>query len=298
MNMKTLTILLASTLVISGCTHDKYSYDASGTFEAIETVVSAEATGVIKKLDITEGQTVARNTLIGFIDSVQLHLKKKQTEAQIKAVLSRQPDSGKQLAALLEELQHAEREQQRVSRLVASDAATQKQYDDATAQVNILKRRIAALESSLGVTTKSLSEETLPLRVQVEQLQDQIERCRIVNAVSGTVLTKYVEEHEMVVMGSPLYRIADVSTLILRAYITGDQLAAIKLGQEVTVFVDTADGEYKAYSGKVTWISNKAEFTPKTIQTKDERANLVYAVKIAVKNDGFLKIGMYGEVKI
>lgn len=297
MNMKTLTILLASTLVISGCTHDKYSYDASGTFEAIETVVSAEATGVIKKLDITEGQRVARNTRIGFIDSVQLHLKKKQTEAQIKAVLSRQPDSGKQLAALLEELQHAEREQQRVSRLVASDAATQKQYDDATAQVNILKRRIAALESSLGVTTKSLSEETLPLRVQVEQLQDQIERCRIVNAVSGTVLTKYVEEHEMVVMGSPLYRIADVSTLILRAYITGDQLAAIKLGQEVTVFVDTG-GEYKTYPGKVTWISNKAEFTPKTIQTKDERANLVYAVKIAVKNDGFLKIGMYGEVKI
>lgn len=297
MNMKTLTILLASTLVISGCTHDKYSYDASGTFEAIETVVSAEATGVIKKLDITEGQRVARNTRIGFIDSVQLHLKKKQTEAQIKAVLSRQPDSGKQLAALLEELQHAEREQQRVSRLVASDAATQKQYDDATAQVNILKRRIAALESSLGVTTKSLSEETLPLRVQVEQLQDQIERCRIVNAVSGTVLTKYVEEHEMVVMGSPLYRIADVSTLILRAYITGDQLAAIKLGQEVTVFVDTG-GEYKTYPGKVTWISNKAEFTPKTIQTKDERANLVYAVKIAVKNDGLLKIGMYGEVKI
>lgn len=296
--MKTLTILLASTLVISSCSRDKYTYDASGTFEAVETIVSAEATGVVKKFDIMEGQTIARNTMIGFIDSIQLHLKKKQTEAQIRAVLSKQPDTSKQLAALFEELQHAEREQQRVSRLVASDAATQKQYDDATAQVNILKRKISAHESSLGVTMKSLSEETLPLRVQVEQLQDQIERCKIVNAVSGTVLTKYVEEHEMVVAGNPLYRIADVSTLMLKAYITGDQLAAVKLGQEVSVYVDAENGEYKTYPGKVIWISDKAEFTPKTIQTKDERANLVYAVKIAVRNDGLLKIGMYGEVKI
>lgn len=296
--MKTSIYILAATIVTCACSSDDNAYDASGTFEAVETIVSAEASGTIEKLDIEEGQQLKRGTTIGYIDSTQLYLKKKQLEAQIGAVLSRKPNMSAQLAALLEELQHAEREQRRISNLLQSDAATKKQLDDASAQVNIIKRKISAQESTLGITTASLVEETLPLRVQIEQLEDQLAKCRIINAVDGTVLAKYVEAYETATTGKPLYKVADLSTVILRAYITGNQFTQAKLNQKVTVLVDDENGEYKQYPGTVQWISNKAEFTPKTIQTKDERANLVYAVKIGVKNDGFLKIGMYGEVKL
>lgn len=296
--MKSSIIALTSALLLAACASDENMYDASGTFEAVETIVSAEATGTIKALDINEGQVLKRGTTVGYIDSTQLYLKRKQLQAQIRAVLSRQPNISTQLAALLEELQQAEREQRRVTNLLRSDAATQKQLDDATTQVNIVKRKIAAQESSLGITTASLREETLPLQVQIEQTEDQLEKCRIVNAVDGTVLTKYAEAFETANTGKPLYKIADLSTLILRAYITGNQFSQIRLNQKVTVLVDGADGNYREYPGTVQWISDKAEFTPKTIQTKDERANLVYAVKIGVKNDGLLKLGMYGEVKL
>ncbi len=296
--MKAKILFLTSMIAVSACSSDNDTYDATGTFEAVETIVSAEATGTIEKLDIEEGQQLKRGATIGYIDSTQLHLKKKQLQAQIRAVLSKKPNMSAQLAALLEELQHAEHEQRRIANLMKSDAATQKQLDDATAQVNIIKRRISAQESTLGITTSSLVEETLPLQVQIEQLEDQLAKCRIINAVNGTVLTKYVESYETAVSGKPLYKIADLSTVILRAYITGDQFSKAKLNQKVTVLVDDENGSYKEYLGTVQWISDKAEFTPKTIQTKDERANLVYAVKIGVKNDGFLKIGMYGEVKL
>jgi HlyD family secretion protein len=296
--MKASILFLTTLIAASACSSNNDTYDASGTFEAVETIVSAEASGTIEKLNIEEGQHLKRGATIGYIDSTQLHLKKKQLQAQIRAVLSKKPNMSAQLAALLEELQHAEREQRRIANLLKSDAATQKQLDDATAQVNIIKRRVSAQESTLGITTASLVEETLPLQVQIEQLEDQLAKCRIINAVNGTVLTKYVESYETAVNGKPLYKIADLSTVVLRAYITGDQFAKAKLNQKVTVLVDDEDGKYKEYSGTVQWISDKAEFTPKTIQTKDERANLVYAVKIGVKNDGFLKIGMYGEVKL
>ncbi len=296
--MKAYILFLTTMILASACSSNDDTYDASGTFEAVETIVSAEASGTIEKLNIEEGQQLKRGATIGYIDSTQLHLKKKQLQAQIRAVLSKKPNLSAQLAALLEELQHAEREQRRIANLLKSDAATQKQLDDATAQVNIIKRRVSAQESTLGITTASLVEETLPLQVQIEQLEDQLAKCRIINAVNGTVLTKYAESYETAVNGKPLYKIADLSTVVLRAYITGDQFAKAKLNQKVTVLVDDEDGKYKEYSGTVQWISDKAEFTPKTIQTKDERANLVYAVKIGVKNDGFLKIGMYGEVKL
>lgn len=296
--MKASILFLTTMIVASACSSNDDTYDASGTFEAVETIVSAEASGTIEKLNIEEGQQLKRGATIGYIDSTQLHLKKKQLQAQIRAVLSKKPNMSAQLAALLEELQHAEREQRRIANLLKSDAATQKQLDDATAQVNIIKRRVSAQESTLGITTASLVEETLPLQVQIEQLEDQLAKCRIINAVNGTVLTKYAESYETAVNGKPLYKIADLSTVVLRAYITGDQFAKAKLNQKVTVLVDDEDGKYKEYPGTVQWISDKAEFTPKTIQTKDERANLVYAVKIGVKNDGFLKIGMYGEVKL
>jgi HlyD family secretion protein len=296
--MKTAISILVVAALLSACTSDENAYDASGTFEAIETIVAAEATGTIQQLNIEEGQVLTRGVVIGNIDSTQLFLKRKQLQAQIRAVLSKKPNVSTQLAALLEELQQAEREQQRVANLVKADAATQKQLDDAKAQTAIIKRKIAAQESSLGITTSSITEETLPLQVQIEQLDDQLAKCRIVNAVNGTVITKYAETFETAVSGKPLYKIADMSSLILRAYITGDQLVKIKLNQKVTTLVDAEDGKYKEYPGTVQWISDKAEFTPKTIQTKDERANLVYAVKINVKNDGLLKIGMYGEVKL
>lgn len=296
--MKTSISILVIAALLNACMSDENAYDASGTFEAIETIVAAEATGTIQQLNIEEGQILTRGAIIGNIDSTQLFLKRKQLQAQIRAVLSKKPNVSTQLAALLEELQQAEREQRRVANLVKADAATQKQLDDATAQTTIIKRKITAQESSLGITTSSITEETLPLQVQIEQLDDQLAKCRIVNAVNGTVITKYAETFETAVSGKPLYKIADMSSLILRAYITGDQLAKIKLNQKVTTLVDAEDGKYKEYPGTIQWISDKAEFTPKTIQTKDERANLVYAVKVNVKNDGLLKIGMYGEVKL
>lgn len=295
--MKLSIITLTTAFFLAACAQDENMYDATGTFEAVETIISAEASGTIQALNIREGQVLKKGAQVGYVDSTQLYLKRKQLQAQIRSVLSRQPNISTQMAALLEELQQAEREQKRVSNLLNSDAATQKQLDDATTQVNIVKRKIAAQESSLGITTSSLREETLPLQVQIEQTNDLLDKCRIINAVEGTVLTKYAEAFETTSPGKPLYKIADLSTLVLRAYITGNQFSQIKLNQRVTVLVDAAEG-YKEYPGTVQWISDKAEFTPKTIQTKDERANLVYAVKIGVNNDGLLKVGMYGEVKL
>lgn len=294
--MKKLIIILAA--FVAGCAGGEIKYDASGTFEAVETIVSAEANGIIKRFTIEEGQELKANQVVGYVDSVQLYLKKKQLEAQIAAVLSKKPNIATQIASLQEQLRQAQREQTRVENLLKADAATQKQLDDATAQVEIIKKQIAAQESSLGITSKSINEESGPLTVQIAQLEDQLSKCKIVNEVNGTVLTKYAEVNEMTATGKPLYKIADLSEIILRAYVTGDQLPYLKLGQHVTVLIDAPENSYKEYPGEIQWISSKAEFTPKTIQTKDERANLVYAVKIRVKNDGLIKIGMYGEVKL
>lgn len=294
--MKKLIIILAA--FVAGCAGGEIKYDASGTFEAVETIVSAEANGIIKRFTIEEGQELKANQVIGYVDSVQLYLKKKQLEAQIAAVLSKKPNIATQIASLQEQLRQAQREQTRVENLLKADAATQKQLDDATAQVEIIKKQIAAQESSLGITSKSINEESGPLTIQIAQLEDQLSKCKIVNEVNGTVLTKYAEVNEMTATGKPLYKIADLSEIILRAYVTGDQLPDLKLGQHVTVLIDAPENSYKEYPGEIQWISSKAEFTPKTIQTKDERANLVYAVKIRVKNDGLIKIGMYGEVKL
>ncbi len=290
-------MLLITCVLLTGCIKDNYDYDASGTFEAVETIVSAEATGVLKSFNAEEGAELQKGQVVGYIDSTQLYLKKRQLEAQVNAVLSRRPDVAAQIASLKEQLRHAEREQQRVANLAKSDAATQKQLDDANAQVLIIKRQLEAQESSLFVTTKSINQESAPLSIQIAQLEDQLLRCKIRNPVTGTLLTRFAEENEMAVAGKALYKIADLSQLTLRAYITGDQLPQVKLNQPVTVFVDATDGQQKQYKGTVQWVSDKAEFTPRTIQTRDERANLVYAIKIRVKNDGYLKIGMYGEVK-
>ena len=202
-----------------------------------------------------------------------------------------------QLAGITEQIETAQREKKRIENLLKDDAATQKQLDDMNAQLDLLKRQYAATQSTLTITKQSLQSETLPMKAQLEQLEDQIGKSQIVNPINGTVLTLYTKKNEVVNPGKALYKIADLSTIILRAYISGSQLSQIKLGQTVEVFVDSTNGEYKKYSGTIAWVSDKAEFTPKTIQTKEERANLVYAVKINVKNDGYLKLGMYGELK-
>jgi HlyD family secretion protein len=293
--MRKIWILAFVTLLIS-CSKKEQTTDASGTFEAVETIVSAEATGDIVKLDLEEGQVIKAGARVGTIDTTQLYLKKIQLQAQIAAVLSRKPNVGLQLAAYREQLKQAQRERDRIASLLKGDAATPKQLDDANAQTDIIRRQISAQQSALEIATSGIGKEALPLEVQIRQLDDQIAKSEIVNKVDGTVLTKYVELHESAVTGKPLYKIADLSTILLRAYITGDQLSTVKPGMKVRVLVDAPGGKYKEYQGLIQWISDKAEFTPKTIQTKEERANLVYALKVKLKNDGFLKIGMYAEL--
>ncbi|RFM31388.1 HlyD family secretion protein [Chitinophaga silvisoli] len=297
--MKTqLTILLLAAATITACNKKEAAYDASGTFEAVETIVSAEASGNIRSLELEEGQVLKAGQVVGYIDSIQLILKKKQLQAQISAVLSGRPDIAAQTAALQEQLRQAERERDRTENLLKADAATRKQLDDAVSQVAIVKKQIAATQSSLGITTTNLKDQAAPLQAQIQQIDDQLDKCRLTNPVDGTVLTKYAEAGEVTSPGKAVYKIAALNTIILRAYLTGDQLPQVKTGQTVKVLVDDTRDAYKTYTGTIEWISNKAEFTPKTIQTKDERANLVYAIKVRINNDGYLKIGMYGEVKL
>ncbi|HNP49381.1 MAG TPA: HlyD family efflux transporter periplasmic adaptor subunit [Bacteroidia bacterium] len=291
------TLLALLFFTLFSCNRNQNSFDASGSFETEETIISSEATGRLEVFNVEEGQTLKSGDIVGSIDSTQLYLKKKQLESQVKSTLSQKPNIAAQIAALQIQLSTAEREQKRLANLVKAEAATQKQLDDATSQVDMIKKQLEAQQSSLNITTESINQQTNPLQVQIEQINDQLSKCRLVNPVNGTVLTKYAEEKEMTAVGKALYKIADVSALYLRAYISGAQLSQVKLNQSVTVSVDDGEKKFKQYSGTITWISDKAEFTPKTIQTKEERSNMVYAIKVKVKNDGALKIGMYGEVK-
>lgn len=294
--MKRIIKTLLLTLYLFSCSEDEHAFDAAGTFEAEEVIISAQVPGTIGQLDVQEGTTVDAGAVLGWIDSTQLHLRKKQLLARIDAILAKRPDIATQLAAYHVQLETALREQERVTNLFKADAATQKQVDDARAQVALIRRQMEAHRSSLDLSSQAMVSETLPLSAEVEQLEDQLRRSRIVNPMDGTVLTRYAEAHEFATVGMPLYKIADISWLWLRAYVTGNQFAALKLNQKVSVFRDDGAGGFKEYPGVVSWISDKAEFTPKTIQTKEEREDLVYAIKIRVKNDGYLKIGMYGEV--
>ncbi len=297
--MSTINKLTAAAIfsLLIACSGNENSFDASGTFEAVETVISAEATGTIKELNLEEGQELKAGARIGYIDSVQLYLKKKQLDAQIGALLSKRPVVSVQLASLQAQLKTAEKEKDRFTRLVKSDAATQKQLDDINAQIELLQKQIEAQRSSLDISREGLDKDTNPLVAQIQQTNDQLAKCKLVNPVNGTVLIKYAEANEMATTGKPLYKIADLSVLTLRAYISGNQLPKVKLNQKVKVNTDDGTGGYKVTDGTITWISDKAEFTPKTIQTKDERANMVYAIKVRVVNDGSYKIGMYGEIK-
>ena len=299
--MKTVKNVLFYAIFLSltaACGNGNGDYDASGTFESTEIIVSAEANGKIMRFNVEEGDLLKDGQEVGYIDTVQLYLKKMQLLTSVKSVQSRRSDIAKQIAATKEQIAKAEKEKKRNENLLKSNAATQKQVDDIDSQLAVLQKQLAAQISTLQNSNQSVTEESSAMEIQVAQVEDQLQKSHIISPINGTVLSKYAEAGELATQGKPLFKIADIENMYLRAYSIADQLTQMKLGQEVKVFADYGEDGKREYTGKVTWISDKAEFTPKTIQTRDERANLVYAVKIAVKNDGYLKIGMYGEVKI
>jgi len=297
--MKTSFYLTAALMaVLASCKPSGNTFDASGSFETDETLISSEVSGTLLAFDVREGSLVQRGTLIGLIDTTQLYLKKVQLLAQQQAIASRTPNIEKQLASLDAQTAYARQEYKRTQALFAGGAATQKQVDDMRNQVEVLEKQAEALQSSLQINAGSINKERLPVEVQVAQLNDQLKKCRLVAPISGTVLATYAHTYETALPGKPLYKIGALDTLTLRVYITGDQLPKIALNQTVKVFTDNGSGGFDEAAGKVTWISDQAEFTPKTIQTKDERASMVYAVKVRVPNKGLYKIGMYGEIRL
>ena len=288
---------IALAIALTGCRNSAEDFDATGTFEATEVIVSAEAAGKLIHFRADEGTKLTCGEEAGLIDTVQLHLQKLQLLANRKSVDTQRPDIGKQIAATRQQIAKAEQEKARVERLLQSNAANRKQLDDWNAEIALLNKQLEAQLSTLQNSTASLNEQSASVAIQVAQVEDKLQKSRIVSPISGTVLAKYAEAGELASVGKPLFKIADVENMYLRAYITSKQLAEIKLGQQVTLYADFGDGERKPFEGTITWISDKAEFTPKTILTDDERANQVYAVKISFRNDGTAKIGMYGEVK-
>ncbi|WP_111627507.1 HlyD family secretion protein [Larkinella arboricola] len=309
--MKIIVIISAFLISLMACESEPQS-DAYGNFEAVETIVSAEATGALQKLSIEEGQTLKAGQTVGQIDPLQLQLRKSQLLASQRAVSSRSPNIQaqlspyeQQLAVQEQQLQTLHREKKRTENLIAAGAAPTKQLDDIVAQIDVTERQMAlirqqraAQQSALTTQRSGTLSEEAPLEEQIRQIDDQIKKATIVNPATGTVTVKFAEPGEVVSYGKPLYKVADLDQITLRAYISGDQLVRVRPGQRVKVLVDAPNDQFKEYAGTVTWISSKAEFTPKVIQTKDERVNLVYGLKVRVKNDGGLKIGMPGEIRL
>jgi HlyD family secretion protein len=306
-----LIVLLSLFAFLFSCHSNTREFDASGSFEADEVVVSSQVNGQLLEFSVTEGDSLSRGQVVGIVDSNSLSLQKAQVNATIRS-LSEKTQSvapqvqllNNQLAVQQAQLKNLAHEKERIERLVKADAATGKQLDDINSQIEVTKRQmevtrqqIAVQRSNIATQNRGILSEKAPLEKQVALVEEQLSRARITNPMRGIVLTKYAEQGEVTTAGKPLYKIADLSVMTLRAYVTGRQLSQLKLNQQVAVGIDDGKGGYRMYKGTITWISDKAEFTPKTIQTKEERANLVYAIKIRVPNDGYLKIGMYGEVK-
>ncbi len=288
--MRTFLVILIFLMV--GCTSKNKRSDAYGNFEAKEIIVSSEAQGKILKFGIEEGQALKSGENIGFIDSTQLYLNKEQLVAQKMTILAKIDNVNSQIAIYDEQKKTLLKEKARIESMLKDDAVAAKKLDDIEGQLNVVESQI----KSVQIQSNSVSKELQVLSKQIDQVNNQLAKCLIVNSVDGTVLEKYAEEDELATMGKPLYKIADLSSLDLRVYINGSQLPDIRLGQKVKVFVDKDENSNKSYEGIISWISQQAEFTPKIIQTKEERVNLVYAVKVKVINDGTLKIGMPGEV--
>ena len=284
--------------MMAACGGNEKAYDATGTFEATETTVYAEQSGALLTFSVNEGDHIEAGKEVGLIDTTQTWLKIRQLDATKEVYQSQKPDMERQIAATRQQLSKAQQDEQRYRELVADGAAPSKMLDDASSQVKVLQKQLDAQISSLSTSTRSLDKQTVAANVQIEQLRDMLRKCHIVAPTKGTVLEKYVERGEFVVIGKPLFKIADTEQMFMRAYVTSAQLQNIRIGQHVKVFADYGDGQKKAYEGTISWISSRSEFTPKTILTDDERADLVYAVKVAIKSDGYVKIGMYGELKL
>lgn len=284
-------------VVMGACSSSADEVDATGVFEATEVLVSAEAIGKILSMDLQEGDRLKAGSVLGYVDTVQLVLKREQLLASMDAVGHKKMDVAKQVAATRRQIEQAEREYARSRDLLHDRAGTQKQVDDAEAQLAVLRRQLDAQLSTMTQANLGVRDEQRSLELQVQQLDDQLLKCRITSPIGGTVLTKYAEPGEVTAAGRPLFKVADLDHIYLRAYVEAPQLTEIRLGQKVTVYADRGESDRTPYEGRITWISGEAEFTPKTIQTRDERSNLVYAVKIAVDNpDGKIKLGMYGSV--
>ena len=296
--MQKIYVLAGVALMMAACGGNEKAYDATGTFEATETTVYAEQSGALLTFSVNEGDHMEAGKEVGLIDTTQTWLKIRQLDATKEVYQSQKPDMERQIAATRQQLSKAQQDEQRYRELVADGAAPSKMLDDASSQVKVLQKQLDAQISSLSTSTRSLDKQTVAANVQIEQLRDMLRKCHIVTPTKGTVLEKYVERGEFVAIGKPLFKIADTEQMFMRAYVTSAQLQNIRIGQQVKVFADYGDGQKKAYDGTVSWISSRSEFTPKTILTDDERADLVYAVKVAIKSDGYVKIGMYGELKL
>ncbi len=287
----------AAAVIMVGCSENN-DYDATGIFEATTVTVSAETSGRILSFPVEEGDSVYAGQQVAQIDSTMLMLQLAQLGSQRQSAISSSPDIAAQVASVKAQIAHAEEEKARVERLFAPGAATQKQYDDAAARLSTLQGQIQGMTSTLSKNRSAVSGNASAIQYQREQIEQQIERCRILAPESGTILCKYVQRGEFAAPGKPLFKMADLNRIFLRSYFTASQLADIRIGQKVTVTADFGGDSQFEYPGVITWISQESEFTPKSIQTRDSRANLVYAVKIAVKNDGRLKLGQYGEVSL
>ena len=292
------TILYAAAMLLLVSCGDKQDYDATGTFEATEIMVSAETTGKLLRMDAGEGCAVSEGQMLCMIDTTTLVLQREVIRKQQAAMLATRPDVQKQVASLREQIGKQETELARLQRMEAGGAATSKQVDDVATQLRVLHSQLDATLSTLNASVNSANNNAAALEVQMQLLDDQIRRCYVTAPSAGTILVRYVEAGEMAMAGKPLLRMADLEHMYLRAYFTSEQLAHIQLGQAVTVIADFGRDEQVSYEGTISWISAESEFTPKGIQTRNSRANLVYATKIAVKNDGRIKIGLYGEVKL
>lgn len=297
--MKTLknTMLFLAVLLPVACSNNKTDYDASGIFESTEVIVSSQVSGQLMEFTVTEGQQLQAHSYLGYVDTTQLYFKKQQLMASRTAVSSRSTSVPRQIASLKEQIATQKRELARFGNLVKLNAANQKQVDDIQSQLSVLEKQLAAQTELLVNNNQGISGESTALESQIAQIEDQLLKSRITSPIQGTVLTKYAEQGEFTAPGKALFKVSDMQQMYLRAYITSDQLTQLKQGQPVTVYADFGEDQMRTYPGTISWIADKAEFTPKTIQTRNERANLVYAVKIAVTNDGYLKNGMYGEVK-
>lgn len=290
-------MLFLAALLPVACSNNKTDYDASGIFESTEVIVSSQVSGQLMEFTVTEGQQLQADSYLGYVDTTQLYFKKQQLMASRTAVSSRSTSVPRQIASLKEQIATQKRELARFGNLVKLNAANQKQVDDIQSQLSVLEKQLAAQTELLVNNNQGISGESTALESQIAQIEDQLLKSRITSPIQGTVLTKYAEQGEFTAPGKALFKVSDMQQMYLRAYITSDQLTQLKQGQPVTVYADFGEDKMRTYPGTISWIADKAEFTPKTIQTRNERANLVYAVKIAVTNDGYLKNGMYGEVK-